>query len=170
MFVQSRPQFLIVAFAAACSTLLTGCSGGSSKAKAAKKAEQSVYTSTSDCADQGKITIDECIDAIEPAISLHVKKAPTYSSLRSCEKAQGADRCERDAGDSYRPKLRAFLVTFSEKRNVATPLYATKDGTSGFRKLDKSLVSGHNEDINFSSQAVAAYSQYGDRKKKKRSF
>ncbi len=170
MFVQSRPLFPFVALAAACSTLLAGCSGGSSKAKPAKKAEQSVYTSTADCADAGKITIDECIDAIEPAISAHIKKSPVYKSLKRCEKAEGADRCERDAGDSYRPKLRAFLVTFGAKRTIAAPLYATKDGTSGFRKLDKSVVSGHNEDINFSSQAIAAYSQYGEKKKKKKMF
>jgi hypothetical protein len=146
---------------AASTLLLAGCGGGDeAQQNAAKKpVEQAVFTSTTDCADSGKLTMDQCVVVIEAAVAQHVAMAPTYGSLRSCEKAEGDDKCERMDEKTYRPMLRAYLVIIAEQP-IAIPLYPTKDGKAGFAGPDKTVYFGDDEKLQFSKKAVAAYERH----------
>ena len=125
---------------------LAGCGSGGKPASPKSQIPRSIYTSSADCADAGKLTLDECTKLIEEAVAQHVASAPTYSSLRSCEKTEGVDRCERTDPKSYRPALSAYLVTFGETKTVQ-PLYPTSDGKPGFKTLSKEAILDEDETL-----------------------
>lgn len=137
---------------------LTGC-GGSAPDPNAPKTPRGVYTSSTDCADAGKLKLEECSKLIEDAVAQHVAAAPSYTSLKACEKTEGPDRCERTDPKSYRPLLAAYLVTFSEPPAVL-PLYPTLDGKPGFRDLAKGTHLDEDDSIVFSKSAAATYERY----------
>lgn len=132
---------------------LAGCGGGGTKKTAEPPPFRGIYTASGDCADSGKLTIDQCLEAMEKAVAEHEKNAPTYASLRSCEATEGPGRCERTHANNYRPVLLAFLVTAS-KTPVATPLYATGDAKKvGFRTATKEFFLASDEAVVMSQHA-----------------
>jgi len=147
-----RPSIVLSLLAA---TALAGCGGGAPKTPEVA-AERAVYTNARDCATGNKITIEQCSEAINKAIAEHEATAPKYTSIRSCETAEGEGKCDRIADKQFRPRLLAFLVTLS-KPPVARPLYATIGGEQGFRLADKTMLLGTDETLTFSTRATAAY-------------
>lgn len=138
------------------STGLTGCGGSS---EPAVPADRKIVTSAADCSADEKLTIEVCGSIIEAAISQHVAAAPTYTSLKSCEKTEGPGKCERSDAKSYRPALAAYLVTHSEPP-VAAPLYPTSDGSAGFQMLDKTKFLDEDDKLPFSKSSVAMYERF----------
>lgn len=140
-----------LALAVAASSL-AGC-GGAPKKTAEPPPFQGIYTASGDCADSGKLTIDQCLTAMEKAVTEHEKSAPSYKSLRSCEGAEGIDRCERTHVGNYRPVLLAFLVIAS-KTPVAKPLYASGDPKKvGFRSASNDFFLTSDEALAMSQHA-----------------
>lgn len=127
------PLALVVA--AASTVTLAGCgSGGSSTPKQAVKTETSIFISAKDCADSGKLSMQQCATLVDGAIADHIKNAKTYLSQNSCETAEGPDRCERSDERSYRPRLIAFAVTTTGTVSKAMPVYILHTSTEkGFR-------------------------------------
>jgi uncharacterized protein YgiB involved in biofilm formation len=135
---------------------LAGC--GNSETAAAPKSplERGIFISSGDCADLQKLTMDQCGQVIDRAVALHQSRGPSYRSLNACAAAEGQDRCAQGVDGNYQPNLQAFLVTFG-KSPSAVPLYATSDGTVGFKSLDKQKF-GLNDDgytISDAAQALA---------------
>ena len=127
-----RPVLLLILIAVS----LAGC-GGPPKAQGGPPPPVGIYTSAADCADSKKLPLDQCNQLIQIAVNQHNQTARTYISLRLCEMTEGTDRCERTAENSFRPKLQAFLITFSKPPSVQ-PLYAAADrGQLGFSTNDK---------------------------------
>jgi Protein of unknown function (DUF1190) len=129
-----------IALLAACVTALVmgGCGQAKPKAGPAAAAAVGIFTSADDCAATEKLTVADCSRIIQAAVEAHQNEAKTYISARLCEEGEGADRCERMAGNKFTTKLLAFMVTFS-KPPVATPLYPISDrGALGFMTRDKS--------------------------------
>ncbi len=84
-----------------------------------------LFTSASDCASTNKATLDECKKAIDGALAAHEKSSKVYISERLCDEQVGPGRCEKFGESKFRPRLAAFLVTFS-KPVTGEPLYAPK--------------------------------------------
>ena len=116
--------------------------------------ERGIFISTGDCADAGKLTIDQCGQAIDAAVTLHQNQAPSYKSLHACAEVEGPDRCARDVDGAYRSNVQAFFVTMSN-RPSAVPLYASRDGTVGFLGLDKKAFVVNDDDYTMSAAAQA---------------
>ncbi|MFW1123267.1 DUF1190 domain-containing protein, partial [Vibrio parahaemolyticus] len=53
-----------------------------------------IFTSASDCAASGKLGLTDCEILLSRALAIHQQAAKTYISMRLCEEAEGADRCE----------------------------------------------------------------------------
>lgn len=158
-------RFLLAGFAAG-AVVLGGCGGEAPKAKG--PIYKGVYTSASDCAGGGHLTIDACSALIERGIAEHERTAPTYNSQKSCEAAEGADKCERSATNKFRPRLSAFMVLTTEPPTIR-PLYPTLGGENGFRTADKTVIKADDESLNFSlgaqSLAEAHVAKKGKSKK-----
>lgn len=147
---------------------LSGCSGGAKKT-AELPPFQGIYTASGDCADSGKLTIDQCLAAMEKAVAEHEKSAPSYNSLKSCETTEGRDRCERTHIGTYRPVLLAFLVIAS-KQPVAKPLYASGDPKKvGFRTAAKEFYLTSDEAVTMSEHAHTLVEASTDAKAKRKS-
>lgn len=146
---------------------LAGCGGGGKKTAEAAPF-QGIYTASGDCADSGKLTIDQCLHAMEKAVAEHEKSAPTYKTLKSCETTEGANRCERTHVGNYRPVLLAFLVIAS-KEPVAKPLYASGDPKKvGFRTASKDFYLTSDETVTMSEHAQTLVEASTDTKGKRK--
>jgi uncharacterized protein YgiB involved in biofilm formation len=132
---------------------LAGC--GDSEAVPQAPIVRGVFTTAADCSNLGTLTLAQCSDAISSAVSAHDGNAPVYSSLKACEKEEGAEKCERTSERSYRPRLMAFLVAMSTPPQ-SSPLYPTKKGELGFRTADNTLLASDDENLTFSLQARSA--------------
>lgn len=131
---------------------LTGC-GGAPKQQAGPPAVVGVYTSAADCAESKKLPVDVCNELIHAAILQHQYTTKTYISLRLCEISEGDNHCERTEENAYRPKLQAFLITFSNPPQVQ-PLYVSAEQELGFSSLDKKrTVLAVDETLLFSEKA-----------------
>jgi hypothetical protein len=117
-------------------------------------AESGIFISSRDCADAGKLTIDQCGQAIDAAVTMHRNQAPSYKSLNACAAVDGPDRCAKDVDGAYRSTVQAFFVTMS-KRPSAVPLYASRDGEVGFLGLDKKAFVVNDDDYTMSAGAQA---------------
>jgi uncharacterized protein YgiB involved in biofilm formation len=143
-----RTVFII----AALSVSLAGC-GGSPKKQAGPAAPAGIFTSANDCAESKKLTVAQCDELIRAAVADHQQTAKTYISLRLCEAAEGIDRCERTEENAFRPKLQAFLVTFSTPPS-ALALYPAANQQIGFATRDKArTVLAVDETLTFSENA-----------------
>jgi uncharacterized protein YgiB involved in biofilm formation len=144
---------------------LAGCGGGTKKT-AEPPPFKGIYTASGDCADSGKLSIDQCLEAMEKAVAEHEKSAPSYGSLKSCEATEGMNRCERTHVGKYRPVLLAFLVTAS-KTPSATPLYASGDPKKvGFRSAAKEFYLVGDEAVPMSQHAHTLAEAAVDKKAK----
>lgn len=143
---------------------LAGCGDGAAKPTA--QVPRGIYTSSSDCAEAGKLSFEQCAEALERAVAAHEKLAPNHASLKSCEKTEGESQCERTAAGDYRPRLLAFLVAATTPP-TARPLYAAPAGKEGFRASDKTLFLISDDNLTFSGHAQTL-AEGGEAKKKKR--
>ena len=146
---------------------LAGC--GAAPQKSAASAPRGIFTSANDCSENGQLKIELCSKAIDAAIAEHEASAPSYTTLKACETAEGADRCERAASGRYRPRLLAFLVTGSAPP-VGRPLYATLKGEPGFRTGERKNLLASDETLRFSEHAVTAYEAHQPSGKRKGMF
>jgi uncharacterized protein YgiB involved in biofilm formation len=147
-----RRDLVLLSFAA-CTLAFAGC--GSSAPDPQGGVERGVFTSATDCAEAGKLTLDQCSLAIAAAIAEHEQTAPLYPSLKSCEKVEGSEKCERTDTKAFRPRLLAFVVTMSDPPE-AQPLYPTSNGEAGFRTASKKVLLSDDESLMFSKPALAA--------------
>lgn len=132
---------------------LAGC-GNNTPPPPGPPAERGIFTSSSDCADSGKLTIDECGQAIDKAVALHQSRAPAYKSLDACTAKEGRDHCAKGVDEKYYPTIEAFLITFGTQPS-ALPLYGTSDGSVGFRSLDNRKFGLHDNRYSVSDSAEA---------------
>jgi len=133
---------------------LAGCGNSATEVAPKAKAETGIFISSEDCATRQKLTIDECGQAIDRAVALHQSRAPSYNSLTACASVEGPDRCAKGVDGKYQPNVQAFLVTFGQPPS-AVPLYATSDGSAGFKGLDKKNVGLKDDGNTFSESAEA---------------
>lgn len=120
---------------------------------AAPEAPKGIFISAMDCADSGKLTIEECGRAIDKAVAQHEALAPSYKSLRSCVAVEGPDRCVKGVDEEYKLKLQAFFVTMS-KPAVAIPLYPSQGGAAGFRSPTKQSINAIDDTYSISVAAL----------------
>ena len=98
---------------------LSGCGGDPRRPQIRGAAiERGIFISATDCAATGKLTLDECGDAIDKAVAEHDAHAPVFAQLDRCESAFGDDRCDKGFDQRYRPRLQAFFVTFWRNRRA----------------------------------------------------
>jgi hypothetical protein len=136
--------------------LLAGCGKSADKTKAAAApAEYGVFISTLDCADTGKLKMEECSKLIDHAVALHNKETTVYKFLQKCEAGEGGpDRCDKTGEDEYRAKLQAFYITFSTPP-VAIPLYPPRTASLAFRTQAKQVVDVRDASLLISNDAKA---------------
>lgn len=154
----ARPA-TVLALAAALG--LAACGKGASN-KAAQKVpvDRFVFISAKDCADNGRLPMQKCAEIIDAAIASHINTTQSFPSLRSCETAEGGDRCERTDTKSFKPRLVAFLVSIAGDQAAAEPLYPPPGTEQGLRGVNKkNLVLVADETVTFSPRAIAAYEQ-----------
>lgn len=134
---------------------LAGCGGGSSPTTAKSDVKQFIVVSAVDCADNTGLEFGKCIEILQKAIDEHDKSAVTYAKLPACEKAEGAERCERVGEKIYRARLTAFQITMAEKP-TAIPLYAGKKATPGFRTASNTDIAADADAYTFTKSAADA--------------
>ncbi|WP_290983329.1 DUF1190 domain-containing protein [Hyphomicrobium sp.] len=132
---------------------LGGC-GRSSPASSGPPVERGIFISSDDCAQFGKLSIEECGQLIDHAVALHQRLAPAYASLDACTAAEGKDRCANGIDSKYHPTVAAFLITFGDKPS-AQPLYGVSDASPGFKGLDKTKYALGDKDYSVSDSAEA---------------
>lgn len=150
MLFKRLPLFAVIAAAAT----LTACGQAEEPHAAAPPAEHGVFVSSTDCADRGKLTLDQCGQAIDQAVAAHTQNSPVYKSLRQCEAAQGPERCDRIGDNAYRARVQAFFVTMSDPA-TAVALYAPHGSTAAFRSPSKQELSASDESLNMSHAALS---------------
>lgn len=156
---------LLPRLAAVALTLSLAACGNTTAPKV--EAAKAIYTSSTDCADGGKLTYEQCVEAMSAAVTAHEKSAPKYTSLKRCEEKEGAGKCENAEDGQFRPKLLAFFVVASTPP-VATPLYPATKGEPGFRSADNRLYLEKDETITFSEHAQTLYEAHLDKRFKKK--
>jgi hypothetical protein len=134
--------------------ILAGCGNSATAVTPKNTIERGIFISSGDCADFQKLTIDQCGQVIDKAVAMHQSRGPSYSSLHACAAIEGPDRCAKGVDGNYQPNLQAFLVTFGASAS-AVPLYATSDGSAGFKGLDKQNFNLNNDSYTFSDAAQA---------------
>jgi hypothetical protein len=145
------------ALAGACLVALSLAGCGGSAPKVVALGPVGVFTSAQDCAASEKLKLSDCSILIQQALQIHQQTAKTYISARLCEETEGADRCERTDNNAFRPKLLAFMITFTPPPGIPTsaPLYATKEkDTVGFTTGEKGkTLLAVDETLTFSTEA-----------------
>jgi Protein of unknown function (DUF1190) len=136
--------------------VLGGC-GDASQPEAeatAPRAEHGIFISARDCASTGKLTIDQCGQAIDVAVARHEAETPTYGSLSQCEAKVGADRCDKGVDRRYRLRLQAFFVTLAVPAH-AVPLYPPSQSMVGFQSPSKQVIDARDDTLRVSDTALA---------------
>ncbi|MEW5964885.1 MAG: DUF1190 domain-containing protein [Pseudomonadota bacterium] len=151
--------------AAALLTLSLAACGNAAAPK--EEAAKAIYTGSADCAEGGKLSYEQCAEAMSAAVSEHEKSAPHYPSLKRCEEKEGSGKCENTETGQYRPKLLAFFVVASQPP-VATPLYPASKGEPGFRGADNRLYLEKDHTITFSEHAQTLFEVHLDKRFKKK--
>lgn len=139
-------------------SLLTACGKAEEPKVAAPPPEHGVFTSSSDCADTGKLTAEACGKAIDNAVAVHNDQAAVYKSLRQCEAVEGPERCDKTGEGAYRARVQAFFVTMSDPP-TAVALYPPSGSTAAFRSPSKQELSVHDESLNMSHSAMSVASE-----------
>lgn len=145
---------------------VAGCGGEAEPPPAAgPPPHKGIYTTSVDCSNSGKISVEGCALAIRQAIKVHEDTAPSYSELRFCVAKEGEGKCESAGGGRYRAKLMAFLVT-SGVPPTAIPLYAHPRGEDGFRDLTENFYLHTSEDLVFSEHAQTLFETNSGKKRR----
>jgi uncharacterized protein YgiB involved in biofilm formation len=136
---------------------LAGC-GASTPPQPPVPVERYVFISAKDCSESNKLPMQKCGDIIDAAVASHVANAPSYTSKKACEVAEGPERCERTDSRSFRPRLVAFLVSIAGPDASASVLYPAPGAEAGFRGQEKKqLFLITDETLTFSPKALAVY-------------
>ncbi len=130
-----------------------GCSKAEEPKVAAPPPEHGVYISASDCADGGKLTLDQCAAAIDEAVASHEAQAPTYKSVAQCAGTMGPDRCDKGVDGLYRARVQAFYIVLSDPPS-AVPLYPPTTPAIGFQSPSKQAIDARNENLHVSVAAL----------------
>ncbi len=134
---------------------LGGCGDASQpEAKARPPVEHGIFISARDCAATGKLTIDQCGQAIDVAVARHEAEAPTYGSLSQCEATVGADRCDKGVDGRYRLRLQAFFVALAIPAH-AVPLYPPSQSMIGFQSPSKQVIDARDATLRVSDAALS---------------
>lgn len=142
-------------FAAVAATALsTACGQPEEQQVAGPPPEHGVFISSTDCAERGKLTLEQCGQAIDLAVASHNETAPVYNTLRQCEGAEGPERCDRIGDKEYRARVQAFFVTMSDPAS-AVPLYPPAESTAAFRSPSKQELSASDESLKMSHAALS---------------
>ncbi len=152
---------ILIALSVVAALGLTGC--GKSTKSSGPVEWKGIFTTAADCADAGKLSYDECSDAMARAVTDHESNAQTYSELRFCEAKEGPGRCEFGSG-KYRSRLLAFLVT-EGKPPKAVALYPPAKGRTGFRDSGGTLYTTDNEQLTFSEHAQTMFETHATKKR-----
>lgn len=150
MLFKRLPIFAAVAATA----LLTACGQAEEPKTAGPPPEHGVFISSTDCAERGTLTLDQCGHAIDMAVAAHNETSPIYKSLRQCEGAEGPERCDRIGDKEYRARVQAFFVTMSDPA-TAVPLYPPSGSTAAFRSPSKQELSAKDDTLNMSHAALS---------------
>jgi uncharacterized protein YgiB involved in biofilm formation len=146
-------QLWKIAVASAVAAALSAC-GGDPAPKAPQAAvEHGVFISSSDCAATGKLTLDQCGQAIDEAVRQYQARTPAYESAGQCEEAAGAERCEKGFDGRYRQQLQAFFVTLAAPGH-AVPLYAPSKSIVGFQSPSKQIIDARDDTLRVSEAAL----------------
>ena len=138
------------------SLALWGCgnSGPQAPKAAAPPTEHGIFISSADCAASGKLTIDECGQAIDLAVSQHETTAPKFDVQSQCEDKFGVGRCEKGMDARFRARLQAFFVTL-EKPGHAVGLYPPAKSMIGFVSPSQQLVDARDPTLKVSNGALS---------------
>lgn len=150
MLFKRLPLIAVVAAAAT----LTACGQAEEPHAAGPPPEHGVFISSTDCAERGKLTLDQCGHAIDEAVAAHTQTSPVYKSLRQCEAAQGPERCDRIGDSEYRARVQAFFVTMGDQP-TAVPLYPPHGSTAAFRSPSKQELKASDESLKMSHAALS---------------
>ena len=139
---------------------LAACGGSPAQGPKQPQAgvEHGVFISSSDCAATGKLTIDQCGEAIDAAVVEYQAHTLSYDSTEQCEEAVGADRCEKGVDGRYRQRLQAFFVTLVAPGH-AVPLYIPSKSVIGFQSPSKQLIDARDETLRVSEAALTLASE-----------
>lgn len=133
---------------------LGGCGDASQpEAAAAPPAEHGIFISAQDCAATGKLTVDQCGQAIDAAVARHEAEAPAYGSHSQCEAIVGADRCDKGVDGRYRIRLQAFFVTLAIPAR-AVGLYPPSQSMIGFQSPSKQSIHARDDTLRVSDAAL----------------
>ena len=134
---------------------LTGCGSDPDPAQKsqAPPIEHGIFISATDCAATGKLTIDQCGQAIDRAVAEHEAQAPVFASIDRCEGTYGVDRCDKGVDERYRPRLQAFFVTLANPAH-AVPLYPPSKSLIGFQSPSRQPVSARDQTLRVSEAAL----------------
>ncbi len=137
------------------SALLSGCGGDPAPASksAAAAIERGVFISATDCAATGKLTLDQCGQAIDNAVAAHEAKAPVSNSIDECEHMFGSNRCDKGDDGRYRPRLQAFFVTLALPPR-AVPLYPPSNTLIGFQSPSRQPIDARDDTLRVSVAAL----------------
>lgn len=137
------------------SALLSGCGGDPAPASksAAAPIERGVFISATDCAATGKLTLDQCGQAIDNAVAAHEAKAPVSNTADECEGTFGSDRCDKGVDGRYRPRLQAFFVTLALPPR-AVPLYPPSSSLIGFQSPSRQPIDARDDSLRVSVAAL----------------
>lgn len=122
--------------------------------------EHGVFISSSDCAATGKLTIDQCGQAIDAAVAEYQAVTPSYDSNGQCEEGVGAERCDKGVDGRYRQRLQAFFVTLVAPGR-AVPLYIPSKSMIGFQSPSKQLIDARDQTLRVSEAALTLANENG---------
>ena len=119
----------------------------------AQPVEHGVFISATDCAETGKLTVDQCGQAIDQAVAEHQVQAPSFAFVQQCEGAYGVERCDRGVDGRFRPRLQAFFVTLASPAH-AVPLYPPSKSLIGFQSPSHQTINARDETLKVSVAAL----------------
>jgi uncharacterized protein YgiB involved in biofilm formation len=117
-------------------------------------AERGIFLSTDECVLSEKLSVDECSEAILKALTEHDAKTVGYQTEAECVAAFGPDRCEVRVGDTYRPRVQAFLVTLEMPANAET-LFPPSRAIVGFQSSSGQQIDATDKTLRVSEAALA---------------
>lgn len=137
---------------------LTACGKAEEHKAAGPPPEHGIFVSSTDCAERGKLTLDQCGHAIDLAVAAHNATSTVFKTLRQCEAAEGLERCDRIGENEYRARVQAFFVTMGDPA-TAVALYPPQSSKAAFRSPSKQELSANDESLNMSHAAMSLASE-----------
>jgi hypothetical protein len=135
---------------------LAGCNqsdpGPTSAPDAARSEQLGIFLSSNECAFSGKLSLDQCSEAIQTALSGHDKEIAGYKSEADCLSMFPHSRCEVRMDGRYRRRAQAFLITLAAPPN-AIALFRPGRAIVGFRTASGQEVDATEKALQISKTA-----------------